>query len=392
MRRTFTFLALILFTGAFAQPEYESGYYISNDGVRHPANIKFKDWSYNPKQFTIVVANESKEQSISVSEAAEFGVIGKARYVRYIGNVDQSSEKAESLSDDREPINIVDTIFIKALVEGPASLFVYSNQYFTRYFYSLNGSSIQQLVYKQYLDGNAVKQNETFKQQLWPLFNGGTTTAQTVNRLKYRKSDLVQFFVNHNKGLKADFLDRTSTESKAYAEISIRPGFGIGNFTATEIFVGNTTHKFKSAPYFRVGAELDFVLPVRNNLWSVVVEPTFQSFKSDYQDGNTLQTINYSCLEVPMGVRRKFPIGKQSKMFINAQYVLSMKTSSYMLFDNTKFRLDYADNFAFGLGLQKGKWSAEFRYNFDRNPLNKYTGTWSSRYTNTALILGYRLY
>ncbi len=87
----------------------------------------------------------------------------------------------------------------------------------------------------------------------------------------------------------------------------------------------------------RLGLELEYILPFNNNRWSILLEPTYQSYA-----GNESEiALKYSSLEIPFGVRRYFFLKKESTLFINAGLV----TLDFYIDASVDFESDQGNDF-----------------------------------------------
>src|SRR5690349_3653566 len=123
MFRLFTLTALILLSFlSFAQSGFQRGYFIDSSGTRQEGYISFKPWSDDPRTFAFKTEPSSSSRIISVNAATEVGA-GVLKYVRFIGPVDNSSNKSRKMSKFREPEWVNDSLFVRMLVDGKADLF-----------------------------------------------------------------------------------------------------------------------------------------------------------------------------------------------------------------------------------------------------------------------------
>lgn len=103
-------------------------------------------------------------------------------------------------------------------------------------------------------------------------------------------------------------------------------------------------------------------------------------------------SLDYKSLEIPFGVRHYFFINKQSKVFLNAAYVIDFDFNSTITYDQTDFKISSGNNLAFGAGYKyNDKYSVEFRMGMSRNLLRNYFN-FASDYRTISLILGYTLF
>jgi hypothetical protein len=153
---------------------------------------------------------------------------------------------------------------------------------------------------------------------------------------------------------------------------------------------------------FGIGVELEYVFPFNRNKWSVILEPTYQSYKAQQtnNDGSIFSdkaSVDYSSIEFPMGIRHYFFLNNQSKLFVNAQYIFDYNlTNKFEFIDGmgrpaNTLEGKSAQNFGYGIGYQyNNKYSVEFKYFTGRNILGNYT-FWSTNYQNISIIFSYNL-
>ena len=158
---------------------------------------------------------------------------------------------------------------------------------------------------------------------------------------------------------------------------------------------------------FVFGLETELVLPYYGNRWSIIIEPgiqfysTVQSEEVDYlrrRRANVIE-VNYSSIEVPVGVRRNFHIGNASKIFITPSVVFdfSFNSNAALIVLDGKIHLDaeplpMGRNVAMSAGYKyKDRYSMEVRYHTNRNMLKSHTG-WNSHYKGFTFQIGYSLF
>jgi hypothetical protein len=104
------------------------------------------------------------------------------------------------LSHERNPIFKEEVLFLRVLIEGKANLYLYESNNLTRFFYSLEESEIEQLVFKRYRSqGNKIGNNHLFRQQLWSHLQCPSFRMNKVEKTNYTRRDLVKYFVDFNE-------------------------------------------------------------------------------------------------------------------------------------------------------------------------------------------------
>ncbi|WP_010177580.1 autotransporter outer membrane beta-barrel domain-containing protein [Aquimarina agarilytica] len=401
-RLLFYFLIIIPSLNSYSQISFEKGYYIINSGQKTDCFIKNIDWKNNPTHFNYKLSKNGEIRNASITTIKEFGIYNTSKYIRSSVDIDRSSENLSDISTTKNPIFNKETLFLKVLIEGKASLYKYEDKNLSRYFYSKENSDIQQLVYKSYKTGNKIGENNQFKQQLWIDLKCPHTKKSKLESLTYAQNKLITLFVDYNNCSDSNFSNYEEKQHKDAFHITLRP-----RFNKTSLSIANDISNARDTDFgnkfsFGFGIEAEYTLPFNKNKWAVFTEPTYQNYaaeKTKDQPIEQISTITYSSIELPIGVRHYFFLNKHSKIFINASYVINFNlkqpTIQFKRPDNTplsSLEINSRNNFAFGIGYKlKNKYSVELRFFTNRNILSDFVA-WNSDYKNTSVILGYTIF
>ena len=397
------FLFTILAFNCYSQIAFEKGYYINNSDQRVDCLIKNLDWTNNPTEFKIKLSEDTTPKTINLKSVKEFGIHEVSRFVRFTVNIDISSDNIKHLSKQKEPIYDKKQFFLKVLVEGKANLFEYQNKNLKRYFYNKQNSEVQQLIFKTYkLSKTQIAKNYKYKHQLFSDLKYDDLTLSEIRNVDYNKKDLVAFFINYNEKYESEVINFTVKQKKGLVRLYLRPGL---NHSSLKMQNGLSDRNidFESKLAFRFGIEAEFVLPYNKNKWAILIEPTFQYYKSENETvyteslthtSSTNVEVNYSSIELPIGLRYHSFINDHSKIFFNASYVFDVPVSGTIqserkdLFD---LQIKSNKNLALGVGYSNNRYSLELRYHTKRDLSNGYT-FWKSNYKTMSVIFGYRIF
>ncbi len=407
MKKIFLFLVILILTSnLYSQITFEKGYYINNSGQKNDCLIKNNDWRNNPIDFKYKISENDKVKTISIKEVKEFGIYGVSKYIMDVVKIDISSNNINSLGYTKEPIFKKEQFFLKVLVEGKANLYLYKDGNIFKYFYSVENSSIKQLVYKRYKTSDGkIRINNKFKLQLWNDLKCSSIKMENVKKLEYKNNSLVNFFCQYNKCSNSNFINYNNKQKRDLFNLTLRP-----RINNSSLSIHNDADASKDTDYgnklgFSFGIETEYILPFNKNKWGVLIEPTYQHFKAentfsvDYVQGGKLTSeVKYNSIEIPISLRYYFFLNKKSKIYIDASYIYDIKINSSILFkraDDSYFSFLYIDprnNYAFGLGYKlNNKYDLEVRYQTNREILSMYS-FWKSDYKTLSLILGYSIF
>ncbi len=409
MRTLVTLVFLILIGNLSAQINFEKGYFIDNTDQKIECFIKNIDWKNNPLEFEYKLAENEMTKTATIKDAKEFCVYNHSKFVRSVVEIDKSNERLNAFIYDKEPKFEQEVLFLRVLVEGKAVLYKYINPPIIKYFYSVDGEPVKQLVYKKYMtrNENGVEkflENNLYKQQLNSEVKCGNSTINMSN-FRYVEKDLTNYFKEYNKCNNPEFVEKTIDKEK---------NFGVTGKLGVASMALNTTHNgisYLSANYenklsLQFGAELEYTLPFNKRKWAVFTEPTFVSYKAEKRlenisdvSGGILDTnVDYKSFELPFGVKYYVFLNETSKFHISAAYIIDFPSSSskltmYRANESLYFEydLDGRDNiFCVSLGYTFiDRFSAELKYKTPKDPLNRYV-YFSSELTNISLTFGYR--
>jgi len=391
---------------SYSQIIFEKGYFIDNENQRTICLIKNVDWRNNPTSFEYKMSENSDVQTANIQSTQEFRIDNFSKFVRSKVSIDRSSGSIKNLSDEREPVFEEATVFLKVLVEGEANLYEYIDGNLIRYFYSTQNSDIHQLVYKRYkAEGNSIGYNNKFRQQIWQNLKCKNFSIKKMEMLDYTKNDLKRIFTTYSNCTNTVVEDFEPNQKRDFFNLTIRPRLNSSSLSIENSVSSSKAVDFGNEIGFGVGVEAEFILPFNKDKWSVFVEPTYQSFNSTYSKpirtgslGVSSQEVNYTSIELPIGVRHYFFLNDLSKFFLNAAVIFDFNANSSINYSSTydsslasqySLEIDSRNNFGFGVGYKyKDKYSIEMRYQTSREILGSYS-FYSSDYNTISVILGY---
>ena len=409
----FLFIA-ILSINSYSQIKFEKGYFVYDADLKVECFIKNIDWSNNPTEFEYKLLDDSEEKIASINAVKEFGIYNVSKYIKSKVKIDRSSGNINDLTNDKSPVLKEETLFLKVLIEGKANLYSYEDGNLIRYFFNTETSNIEQLIYKKYKNHeNDTKKNNQFKQQLWSVFKCEEITLDGIERLKYNRSSLVKLFTEYNTCKNSNYKNYTSVEKKDLFNFTLRPRLNNSKLSIYESGVRTTgfpfptsvTHEYDNQTSFGFGLEAEYILPINKNKWAIVIEAAYQNFKGetttkdeDLVDGESQSKVDYSSVEVPISLRHYFFINDNSKIFVNASYVIDFNSKSTIVFKRSNgdtlksLEINSNPNLAIGIGYKAyDKYSFEIRYQTNREILRDYVYS-NSDYNSLSFIIGYSLF
>ncbi|APZ48148.1 hypothetical protein BW723_12395 [Polaribacter reichenbachii] len=383
---------IILFLGlnSLAQIKFEKGYFITNNGQKIEGLIKNNEWLQNPNFLIYKKTIDAEQKKLTLKEVKGFGVYGSSKYIKAIVNIDKSSKILKELNEFKEPKFEQEEIFLKVLIEGDTNLYSYKNGNLVRFFFNKNNSEIEQLIFKKYKTTEGkIAINDKFKQQLWVSLKCENISFKTFKNLDYKEQDLIHFFERYYNCMQSEYISFKKNKDQDLFNLTLRAGLN-----NSSLKTGNNTFDADS-PYFpdfgnqlglRLGVELEFIMPFNKNKWGFIIEPTYQSYKADVDQKNST-SVDYSSIELPIGVRHYFFLNNSSKLYINGSIIIDFSNGELL-----SQEIQSSSNFGFGVGFKsQEKYSIEFRYHTNRDLFNNYLNNYSE-YKTMSIIFGYTIF
>lgn len=204
---------------AWAQGKYVKGYFITSDGKRTEGLIKMASESRrdSPKSFSYKESESGEEKAGDVNNVKELGLASGEVFHRLPVDMDRSPDDIDRINENpqtsqmRNPVFASETLFLRLVVSGKATLYQYDEGNLHRFFYSVGGGAVKQLVYKRYLvraEGASqldqrkgdlsVAVNEDYKQEIFNDMKCAEITMKDVERLSYEAKSLKKLFAKYN--------------------------------------------------------------------------------------------------------------------------------------------------------------------------------------------------
>lgn len=417
MRKLFSCILILVLSITLAQDKFQKGFFINNDGNKIECLIKNVDWMSNPNEFNYRLNENEPLQTGNISSVKEFQIYDQVYFKRILVSIDKSSSRVDELSQQSSPEFKKEVLFLKVLVEGKATLYSYEDGNMRRFFYEKdNNDKVEQLVYKQFIDNksvtNSISENKTYQNQLYLNFKIENLTNSFYENIDYYKNDLIKYFIKYNESNNSEYKYFQIKRNGSLFHLNVRLGYKSSSVNFSNSTIGYNglpsgfTIDFDTKSSFRLGVEGEFILPFNNDKWSIIAEPTYQSFdgiayKNKGTNNERTYLIDYKSIELPIGLRYYFYISEKSRLFVNTSFVTDLNFKSSIKIVNSygngistvdEFPIQSIGSLAFGLGYKYlDKYSLEVRTGTNRELLGN-NGSYSSIYRNFSVILGYKLF
>ena len=406
---------LLLPACAFGQQNYQPAKVTTLTGDTLRGFINYRGWDRNPRVVSFKSDLQAPEQLFHPLDIKEFSVSNE-RYAGGKVNIDDSPQDLDKLSTTAVPIYRADTVFLRALIAGPKSLYQYKPANATRvYFYIQQGNNFDLLVYKRYKQPGGgpvvVQSNNTYQDQLSLYLANCPTVGRRLKDARYFASSLQRMF--------ADYYACTSQPLAFQLRSKTKHQFGLlAGITRTNLSfsdVKNDAYPMLDS-YTQVGPNggvyYNVSLPGSLGHFSLNTDLLFTSFKGSSSHDNFISTNNYSTTTVSLelaylklntmlrftqplgsgaifinaGISNAYAIQVKSEKTVRERFYSSERTSNAELFPGLR---RYEQGLVAGVGASYKKISAEARYEYSNGFLSY--EQLSSGFDRYSLLVGYRL-
>lgn len=349
MKKVYTLILLLSVVSVFSQIRFKQGYFIKDNGEKVTCLIKNMDWKNNPTSFKYKVDENGDVKEESVKNIQEFSVSNESKFIKSKVQIDKSTEIVNDMERDSLFHFEEETLFLKQLIKGKANLFSYEKGNMIKFFYNVEGMPIEQLRFKMYLNstGNAQFITE-YKQQIWNNLKCKTITFELLKDAEYSKNSLQQIFHKYNEcmGVNSEVVERVDNSKKLHLYATL--GLSQTSFSIYDMF-HDLHYDFKNKTGFRLGLEVEKVLPFNRNKWALFFEPNYQSYPNTLEAYNRTNTIDYKTIGLPFGFRYYMFLSDKSKIYLDVSYEMIVSLNSQLNL-NYPIKLDSSSDLNFGLG------------------------------------------
>ncbi|MCT4600783.1 MAG: hypothetical protein N4A32_07820 [Marinifilaceae bacterium] len=319
MKTKLSIIFILLCQIIYAQ---NNGYYITNDGEKHPCIIKGYFLNDKSEAFKYSTPNNPEEFSIfNISKIKEFGIKNKFKFKRFDVKVEFIDNSISNLENTLKTNLKNKTLYLKQIVEGEINIFSCTKKSRTVLFISKGENTPEQLYYKIFAVGKkdkskaygAVEHFCRYKHQLNYYANNDEFMYDRTKRLKYSQNNIVKLVTKYN---------RYKNQSR-WSEKNLWPQWLYFNIetglSKSKLYLENMNYA-NTNPYdlsLSLGIECSFKSLKNINL---IANLTYRDMCFDYYFINKnirypLYVI-YRGLDLNIGGRYYHKLSKKSKIFI----------------------------------------------------------------------------
>ncbi len=409
MKIFISFLIILNFTILYSQSNLEPGYFITNDNIKYDVLIPIVNYNINPVGVRVKDGEEFKKYSLN--DIKEFGLYdGSLKFVKADVLVDLSSEKSNNLSPTKESKTKTETVFLRQLVEGDVSLFSYSTNLNTRFYYQVNHETITLLTYKRFQNNTTRSNTKKYLKQLYDISKCDEIKFDQLAKVEYQKESLTQYIIQENNCRNVSAV-KYSRKNK-HKPISLIGNIGLASHTTTgklrrfDTFLGNSSgsnnYDYGNEIGLFVNATLEYRLDLISNKWSLLTSLSyyqpynFEAIRAIDQGVEYPQEIQIKYLGVSLGPRKYFYLTNSLRLNVDLLLELKMISEQELIGGDLKNDI----GFTLGSGIELFK---KYNINIVYQPKNLWSAggeifkpngypvfTTNHSYSRLSVSVGYR--
>ena len=357
MKKLLTLSVLLLSFSTYSQSIFKSGYFIKNNNEKIECLIKSTGKIHNPESITYKFGPDSELRTISATEIKEFEITGTdQKYKTLIVDIDKSTFSKSDSNSDRNPDFKRDTLLLKVLIEGKGSLYSYSsNAISEKFFYSIDNSDAQALIYKKYTVNDKIKENNRYLQQI----NNQLECIEDANIMgkEYKASALSSLFIEYNECTNSEYINYYSKKDSGTFNFSVFLTAGLRNWRFGQKDPTNHTGEINSVFSPGIRAEVEYIFPFFNSKFGLVAQPGLEYLQGEgelvifntsrlssnpnaYGGERAFLSFDYLLATIPVGLRYYVYQNSTSKFFADGLFNISYAVSEK--YDTSNFNSETA--------------------------------------------------
>jgi hypothetical protein len=394
-------LFVLLSLNVQAQDKFIKGYIVTNSSETKECFFDAANLFFKTNEVKYKFAEDADFIISTPNELKEFGIENVLKIVSRKVDIEVSSNSLNNMSKEREPQNENKTVFLQYLVQGDYNLLKYNSADKVN-FYLEKDNILEQLIFKKYQFNGMVRENLSFKSQLYKNLTCNVTN-QDIEKLKYIEKDITELVIKHNSCVNSDKLivfkgrdKERKTTVNVYAKVGVK-----------SLNIDVARNDFATARYFdsefsgitpNIGFEVEVILPFDYNKVSMYLNPSFFNYKGSNSDPDgTTREMNLALLEVTLGARYYLKTNQNGFYvnggitfaqpgFFNSSYKVNIQGSSLLIFD--QFNPEIMFNGGLGYKI-KDRFTIDLFFIGNANFLSYYAN-FNSSYSSLNMQLGYR--
>ncbi|PZR22264.1 MAG: hypothetical protein DI539_06080 [Flavobacterium psychrophilum] len=404
--KIFNLFAVLLFTVSAVAQDYK-GYYVTESGKT--VSGFFQEGDFNNMQSLKFKQSRGAEGQQLPSDVVVYDIEDlNLRFEKHNVTADASLKSSRF----KDPVWEKRTLFLNVIVSGNATLYSYTKDYETVFFFKVKGikqEEIEQLINKKYYIGDLeTTENKAYKQQLYNVVNcNNQKKVSDYLGVIYDKSPLKKVFVEYN--------ECTGSGSELYSQ-NLKTEFRYGFFASANLLnLGVDSYdpavSNESSFGFSAGAEAAYIFPDQH--WELGAKLEFETLNCElndfYDQGfNVLEStfnLKGTALNLMFGPRYNFLLSDRSNIFIDANVCISQPfgeiewyTTIHPINDGAPYRSDngtydlktgFALNFGVGYTFAEN-YSVAVRYMTNRDYVQDTSAAFNTKLSRLGFVVGYR--
>ena len=272
----------------FGQANFKKGKIITLTEDTIYGTIDDQNKLRSPRTISFKADNLEKASYFKPSEIKAAILDSGDYYVSAIIEIDMDYVKSTKLKESysNDSVKIVDTVFLRVIIQSKLSLYLFTDNNFKDHFYfTTNTNNYRELIYKKFpVDINGIvylKENSLYKKQLNSLMSDCSDALTRISRTDFNEKALFNLFRIYNTCLPENLIRFESHSIPSQNSFYLFAGLDITklNFTGSDIYY-NENEKFSNSfqPAIGVGVYIPTIRGQKK--YSAILELAWKQYDS----------------------------------------------------------------------------------------------------------------
>ena len=282
------------------------------------AGLVFYNTPYQTPQSFIFKSTENSPENIYLKdELKKITIENVGDFIYSTVEISRHDESKNKISYNKNFNLQRENLILEVLVKGTNTLYKYSDEKNTAFFYSGNDNVIKSLLFKEYYsveNENAIVKDNKFRSELQRI----ACKKNSVNYVKYSESDLLNFFKKANECAGDTTQSYKTNFGKSYLKLVAATNFGKSEFK---------DYNVKGSYTF--GLEFERNMPFLNNAFSFAFAANYTTFDTEEEKTKIHYENATSQIDVAL-LFRYYPINKKEYKIYLGFYAFNWSSSNYL--------------------------------------------------------------
>ncbi len=396
------FFCFLMTPFLMAQVKFEEGYLVDLDGDTLRVFVEVQSWTKNPDEVIYRQNAEATTERAGPATVQAFCVEG-LKFASKVIEVDITPEDVREVGNSLDAKIVRRNVFLKVLVEGEATLYLYDDNRRRKFYYSVGEGEVTPLVYRRLAySGETVRENNSYQTQLNHVVNCNKTQKEVEN-VDYNLNSLVRYFQEYNecKGT----AQMSYLRNNRFKQFHVYLKGAVGMMSADLLILSRRSNSFETEisgePLYSFGLESEYSWSSKKKRFSVILSAGYQQFTFEDLRATDSLSMEGKFIQIGVGTRYSIHFNESARWFASAGYAHYLSAGAGYTYrddeflrnpSDVEFDLNSGPGYFLGTGVElRNRFLVQVRYDARIEKENDYVLR-NPTFSTFSIDLGYRLF